>query len=185
MARPLESRWFIPFFLEDSSGRLTRSKFTDLYDRMKLYYGPVIGYTNTTYGVFDESPDGTRDDVTPIVLQFGADNSLGTITIGSGNEMAMENYLSRVTIFANSKCRHFVASDGYRYRWRYRYASDQEWACTDSNGEVVSYYSLKLAGEPPYMSSGCMLTVEEDYGHLACEMLATCMIMRHIAAHNL
>lgn len=90
-------------------------------------------------------------------------------------------------ILTSSKSRHFVASDRQRYQWRHRYADDQEWAvsflmlvgareqwsnpssqCTNSNGDVVSYYSLKLAGEPPYYSSGCMLTVEEDFSHLAC-----------------
>lgn len=31
----------------------------------------------------------------------------------------------------------------------------------------MAQYNLKIEGEPQYQSSGCMLTVEEDYGHLA------------------
>lgn len=62
---------------------------------------------------------------------------------------------------------------------------------------------LKVPGEPEYPhSSGCVLTVEEAYPHLAAgmsifqlygvtmltgttEMLASLIIMRHIVAHNL
>jgi hypothetical protein len=31
--------------------------------------------------------------------------------------------------------------------------------CVDSEGQTVAYYSLKLPGEPEYISSGCSLTI--------------------------
>ena len=68
-----------------------------------------------------------------------------------------------------------------------------------SSGAIIAHYNLKPPGEPPYYgSSGCMLTVEQEFGHLACgtyadrfsdsrkkfcsaEMpVATVMIMRHM-----
>ena len=77
--------------------------------------------------------------------------------------------------------------------------------CTNASHYLVAYYSLKLPGEPEYtQSSGCMLTVDEAYPHLIVgellirgvtndientdrmqELLASLMIMRHIAAYNL
>ena len=39
--------------------------------------------------------------------------------------------------------------------------------CTNKHAEIVSHYNLKQPEEPPYFtSSGCMLTVLEDFGHL-------------------
>lgn len=40
--------------------------------------------------------------------------------------------------------------------------------CTDDNEHPVAAYTLKLADEPDYVgSSGCMLTIDEGYPHLA------------------
>lgn len=136
-------RYGLPLFLEDQSGRLTGSEFVDLYNRKKLIYRCISrDSTRTTYGIFDNSVSRPPK----ITLEFGADNSLGTIRVGHSNAIAMETYLPRVTVFArccnlsmlylintcwsltSSKSRHFIASDGQRYRWRHRYADDQEWA---------------------------------------------------------
>lgn len=140
-------RYGLPLFLEDKTGRLTGSEFIDLYDRMKLMYRRLSrDPTCTDYGVFDITYGGYEAyDVPKITLKFGADNSLGTIKVGRNDPIAMETYLPRVTIFSkcnpfcrpfnkyiliviSSKSRHYIASDGQQYRWRHRYAIDQEWA---------------------------------------------------------
>jgi hypothetical protein len=140
-------RYGLPLFLEDKTGRLTGSEFIDLYDRMKLMYKRLSSdSTSKVYGVFEITYGGYEAFRVPkITLEFGADHSLGTIQVGRNNPIAMENYLPRVTIFSkcnpfyrpsnkyiliviSSKSRHYIASDGQQYRWRHRYAIDQEWA---------------------------------------------------------
>ncbi|PPQ91834.1 hypothetical protein CVT25_000288 [Psilocybe cyanescens] len=196
----MATRYGLPFFLEDKTGRLDGSEFVDLHDRTRLVYRRKSrDATRIVYGIFDITLGTYEAFHVPVVtLCFGADNSLGSVcyapgvgVIGGTREgeekwMQMAKYLSQVNIFAGSKLRRFFASDGNEYRWGYKLAEGNEWTCTNSSGTIVSHYNLKSPGEPPYYgSSGCMLTVEEDYGHLACEMLATVMIMRHIVAHDL
>ena len=157
-------RYGLPVFLEDKSGRLTGSEFVDLYDRMKLNYRRIARDSErTVYGIYDTSPGSESPNTAVITLTFGADNSLGTIRVRRSNDMEMDTYLSRVTIFArwnlflififspltnkfliviSSKSRHFVASDNQRYRWRHRYADDQEWA--------VSFFFLILLSKGRY-----------------------------------
>jgi hypothetical protein len=43
--------------------------------------------------------------------------------------------------------------------------------CTNASNHQVASYSLKVPGEPEYdHSSGCVLTIEEAYPHLAAGM---------------
>jgi len=90
-------RYGLPIFLEDKTGRLSGSDFVDLYDRMRLLYRRISrDSARTTYGIFTNS-----DYHTPVItLEFGADNSLGSVRVGRSNNMVMDNYLSRVTILA-------------------------------------------------------------------------------------
>ena len=201
----------LPIFLEDQTGLLTGSVFLDLYNRQKISYlclsddSDSDSMSTTIYGIFNRDNPRIAPD---IILEFGADNSLGTIKLGKSDAVAMDDYLPRVSssarcdifvlslslfndcflIPSSSKSRHFVASNGERYQWKHCQELDQEWAvslffffppkgpmvisslgqCTNSKGEVVSYYSLKLYGEPEYKSSGCMLTVERDFASLSC-----------------
>ncbi|KAF8955660.1 hypothetical protein BDZ97DRAFT_1673450 [Flammula alnicola] len=181
-------RYGLPFFLEDKTGRLSGSEFLEIHDRMKLLYRRrVHDDTGTIYDIYDITTGSSESFQVPVVsLSFGADNSLGTIKYRSQQPKQISRYLSEVSIFAGSRLRRFFGSDGNEYRWGYRLAEGNEWTCTNSRAEIVAHYNLKHPGEPPYYSSsGCMLTVLEDFGHLACEMLATVMIMRHIVAHDL
>ncbi|KDR67038.1 hypothetical protein GALMADRAFT_80228 [Galerina marginata CBS 339.88] len=185
----MATKFGLPYFLEDKTGRLTGSEFVDLHDRMKLVYRcKVRDATEEVYEIYDITA-GTYNSfhLAVATLTFGANHALGTISFGtSESSTLMSRYLSQVNIFAGSKLRRFFASDTNEYRWGYRLADGNEWTCTNSGGRVVAHYNLKNAGEPPYFgSSGCMLTVEEDFGHLASEMLATVMIMRHIVAYDL
>ena len=77
--------------------------------------------------------------------------------------------------------------------------------CTNASGYHVASYCLKSPDEPKYAgSSGCVLTVEESYSNIvggtrrfpplillgaetlpSVELLASLIIMRHIAKYNL
>ncbi|CAA7270273.1 unnamed protein product [Cyclocybe aegerita] len=183
----METRYGLPFFLEDKTGRLTGSEFVDIHERMKLIYRRRLSdHTRAVYEVYDTT-SGTFDSFrTPrITLTFGANNALGTVSFGSEHLVAMDRFLSQVNPIAGSRLRRFIGSDGNEYRWGHRIANN-EWTCTNRNGEIVAHYNLKDPSEPVYQnSSGCMLTVEENFGHLAAEMLATVMVMRHIVEYNL
>ncbi|TFK61900.1 hypothetical protein BDN72DRAFT_419925 [Pluteus cervinus] len=185
------------YFLEDKTGLLTGSEYTDIHDRMKLVYRCTAkDSTHTAYMIYNLSDTSTSrgSSTRPVIaLDFGAGNSLGVISFGLGSgsgeelkQVQMKKYLTKLSTLGSSKVRKFTGANGKEYTWRWKVKEDQEWACTDAEGTLIAYYSLKLAGEPDYPhSSGCMLTVEEPYADLASEMLASLMIMRHIAAHNL
>ncbi|KAF4575490.1 hypothetical protein EYR36_006850 [Pleurotus pulmonarius] len=181
----------LSYFLEDMTGKLTGSEFVDIYGRMRLTFRrTTFDTTRAAYMIFNttSSPSYSSPHATtkPLAaLDFGPNNTLGTINFPPNVCIPMQKYLTK-TSSGSSKSRRFRASDGQEYCWTYRGQMDQEWACTNSSGHVVAYYSLKPHGEPEYAgSSGCSLTVEEAYPHLAPEFLASLLIMRHIAAHNL
>ncbi|KAH9484708.1 hypothetical protein JR316_0001608 [Psilocybe cubensis] len=190
----MATRYVLPYFLEDKTGRLDGSEFVDLHDRIHLVYKRKSrDASRIVYELYDITMNTFEAFHVPVVtLCFGADHSLGSVCFAPGSAgggeqwMHMGQYLSQVNSIAGSRLRRFFASDGNEYRWGYRLAEGNEWTCTNSSGTIVSHYNLKSPGEPTYPgSSGCMLTVEEDYGHLACEMLATVMIMRHIVEYDI
>ncbi|TRM65568.1 hypothetical protein BD626DRAFT_398924 [Schizophyllum amplum] len=167
------------FFLEDKTGRLTGSEFVDVYDRMRFVLRRTVHEpSHSAYIIYNAA---TSKPVA--ALDYGPHNALGSISFSSTNTMPMKKYLTKAT---GHQSRKFVASDGQEYIWSYRQQADQEWTCTNTSGYLIAYYSLKTPGEPDYPgSSGCTLTIEEPFGHLAAEMLVSLLIMRHIAAHNL
>ncbi|KAF6765655.1 hypothetical protein DFP72DRAFT_206013 [Ephemerocybe angulata] len=180
------TRYFQPLFLEDRSGSLTGSDFVDVHDRMKLSYRCTRRDTLGSRFIILEL-SSPRDDAftrAVVMLDFGGKGELGTVSFGAGC-VKMEKYL--VNVGGGSAYRRtFLGQNGKTYTWSYRTHEDHEWTCVDASRNVVSFYNLKVPGEPPYAnSSGCMLTVEEAYADMACEFLATCMIMRHIVAHNI
>jgi hypothetical protein len=89
----------LPIFLEDQTGLLTGSVFVDLYDRQKISYLCLSDVSDTTYGIFNRSSPGLRPD---IILEFGANNSLGTIKLGKSDAIAMDDYLPRVS--SSARC---------------------------------------------------------------------------------
>ncbi|CDO76049.1 hypothetical protein BN946_scf184696.g1 [Trametes cinnabarina] len=170
----------LPYFLQDTTGRITGSEFVDLHDRMRLSLRQTLRDAHrVAYVIYDTS---ARLLVPLATLDFGPNNALGTIKIGDGEHIPMGQYLARS---GSGKSRKFRASDGQDYRWTLQ--SDGDWQCTNArSGYHIATYSMKPAGEPQYTSSsGCMLTVEEAYPHLVGELLASLTIMRHIEQHNL
>ncbi|EIM80982.1 uncharacterized protein STEHIDRAFT_172050 [Stereum hirsutum FP-91666 SS1] len=193
----------IPYFLEDKTGLLTSSDFTDVNDRMRLTLRCTLkDSTRSAYMIHSSS-----SRVPAAALDFGSKGELGTVTINvsalsgvgggrphgvgraslsAGKTRSMKEWLVKVNPFGSSTFRKFVASDGQTYTWNWRSRENFEWTCLNSSNYLVAYYSLKVPGEPVYPgSSGCMLTVDESYPHLAVELLASLIIMRHIAQHDL
>ncbi|CAL1706059.1 unnamed protein product [Somion occarium] len=178
----------MPFFLEDQSGDIENSEFNDIYNRMRFSLRrtdngsqhPVL----MVYDMTSTSASSRSDLRVPIAcLSFGANNALGTVKIQDGAHVDMNQYLGRVG--RNPKARKFIAHDGQEYRWTHRPGGDPEWQCVNASGYEVATYSLKPDGEPHYAnSSGCVLTVEEAYGHLAGEFLASLTILRHAVKYN-
>ncbi|KAG1751433.1 uncharacterized protein EDB91DRAFT_1243698 [Suillus paluster] len=174
----------MPYLLEDKTGKLTGSQFVDINDRLRLTLRCTAREsTHATYIIYSAS--GSDSGKPLVALDFGPNNSLGAIAFGSGPQIPMNSFLESSPI-GSAKSRKFTGSDGQQYRWSWRTTQNEEWTCTNASNHHVASYSLKVPGEPEYdHSSGCVLTIEEAYPHLAAEMLASLMIMRHIVAHNL
>ncbi|TFK19276.1 hypothetical protein FA15DRAFT_760143 [Coprinopsis marcescibilis] len=183
------TRYFQPYFLEDKSGRLTGSEFIDLYERIRLSYRCTRRPTNTVGAQFSilelSSPREDAYTNAVSVLDYQPGNALGTVYFGN-RPQSMARYLRKVSDSGSSLHRKYISQDGNEYRWSYRTHEDHEWTCVDSSGSVVAFYHLKIAGEPHYeSSSGCMLTVEENYGDYAFEFLTSCLIMRYIKEYDI
>ncbi|KIK57920.1 hypothetical protein GYMLUDRAFT_45732 [Collybiopsis luxurians FD-317 M1] len=178
----------MPLFLEDKTGKLTGSEFVDIHDRLSLTYrrSTERNSSHTAYMIYNTSahiPNSTYAQAL-IALDFGPGHALGTISFSSHRCIPMKNYLVRQS--THRQTYKFIGPDSQEYVWSWRSQANQEWTCTNSSGYLVAYYSLKIAGEPHYQgSSGCSLTIDESFGHLAPEFLASLMILRHISEYNL
>ncbi|KAH9858991.1 hypothetical protein C2E23DRAFT_800860 [Lenzites betulinus] len=182
------SNFGLPFFLEDTTGRLTGSDFVDLHNRMHLRLKQTLNDVHhVAYMIYDlqsqQPGPGRIGLMAPLAILDFPTNALGTIKIGDGEHVQMGQYLSKSS--GTHKSRKFRASDGQDYRWTLQ--ANGEWQCTNArSGYHIATYSMKPAGEPQYAaSSGCMLTVEEAYPNLVGELLASLIIMRYIEEHNL
>lgn len=95
----METKFGLPFFLEDKTGRLTGSDFNDLHDRMKLLYRPRSrDPSGGIYDIYDVSAGRNDSYEIPVVtLTFGSDNSLGTVKFSyESRARDMGGYLSQV-----------------------------------------------------------------------------------------
>ncbi|EMD40218.1 hypothetical protein CERSUDRAFT_122278 [Gelatoporia subvermispora B] len=100
-------------------------------------------------------------------LNFGPANALGSVKIHNGEHVLMGQYLTKLSSLGSSKNRRFVASDGQGYHWAHQAGQDDKWVCQNASNYHIMSYTLKAAGEPKYTgSSGCALTIEEDYAYL-------------------
>ncbi|GJJ08003.1 hypothetical protein Clacol_002210 [Clathrus columnatus] len=189
----------IPLFFEDKTGKITGSDFVDIYDRSPmLRVAQVVQSDRILRYIYDvgstsiASSRGYSSSEPEVTLEFGTDYSLGSIYFGrsSSRSIPMERYLRRLSPSGSSLVRVFRASDGSDYIWGYRVDMDHEWTvsgnlihlisylnlnyhekCTNmSTLKLIGHYDLKPAGEPPYRSSGNVLTVYEEYQHLSIGM---------------
>jgi hypothetical protein len=83
----------MPYLLEDKTGKLTGSDFVDINDRFRLALRCTArGPTRTAYIIYDKAY--TTDSIRPLVtLDFGPNNSLGSISFGSGAQIPMSEFL--------------------------------------------------------------------------------------------
>ncbi|TFK53810.1 hypothetical protein OE88DRAFT_1284268 [Heliocybe sulcata] len=177
----------LPYFLEDKTGSLSGSEYVDIHDRMRLSIRCTVRDSQRcAFMIYNISPSVGGLLKPGAALDFGPNNALGTVAIGSGSHIPMSRYLMKVSPLGSPLTRKFIASDGQEYRWSWVEGDNCEWICQNVKNYIVACYNLKLAEEPHYSSSsGCMLTVEEAYSHLAVELLASLTIMRYIAGHDL
>ncbi|KZT71632.1 hypothetical protein DAEQUDRAFT_723694 [Daedalea quercina L-15889] len=177
----------LPFFLEDQTGELTGSEFVDLYNRMRLSLRCTLrDAAHTAYMVYDTSARPHALGAPLACLDFAANHALGTVKIGARDAVPMGEYLVKAGALGGQKSRKFRAADGQEYRWTHQRKGDEEWSCTNASDYHVASYCLKSPDEPKYAgSSGCVLTVEESYSNIVGELLASLIIMRHIAKYNL
>jgi len=184
----------LPYVLEDRTGSHAASDFDDIYDRIFFRVAPSPRKTDSegTLLIYDigtrSSSLGSQFHVQrkpSVVLQFGANGSLGTITYDQASSIPMNQYLRRTSLFAGSLSRKFTASDGNSFKWTHRTVSGQEWSCLDSENNVIAHYNLRSPDKFAVGTSGNIMTITTPFVHLTLELLTTLTIMRHIAAHNL
>ncbi|KAH9940379.1 uncharacterized protein BXZ73DRAFT_88639 [Epithele typhae] len=183
------SKFGLPFFLEDTTGKLTGTDFVDLHNRMHLSIKQTLRDAHrSAYIIYDLSarPGARSGLLVPLItLDFTAQNGLGSVKIAAGEHVPMDKYLVRSAgTNGNARSRTFKAADGQEYRWTLQ--ADGDWQCTNARTNYhIATYSMKPSGEPQYpSSSGCMLTVEEAFPHLVGELLASLIIMRHIEKYS-
>ena len=94
----------MPYFLVASSGDILNTDYTELYKRMNYrirctHRDPNLG--RAAYMITEMSAPSTagRPGVAApfAALDFIADNQLGTVKVGSGEQMPMDQYLAKVS----------------------------------------------------------------------------------------
>jgi hypothetical protein len=84
------------YMLEDRTGRLTGSDFNDIHDRVRLTLRCTSdSQTCNSYAIYDR----TRGGHPVAVLEFGPNNSLGTVSFRPGVQVPMDQYLVQVHTF--------------------------------------------------------------------------------------
>lgn len=85
--------------LEDRTGRITGSDFEDVHDRIRLSLKCTQkAPTHTAYMIFDRTKTTTFNYNNPLaVLDFGANDSLGTVSFKTGVHLPMKQYLLKVS----------------------------------------------------------------------------------------
>lgn len=103
----------LPFYLEDRTGQYTGSDFDEIYDRLFLRIArpppsQVAHFPETTLMVYNTGrrSSSQRHSRPPqrepaVVLEFGPNSALGTITFAAtGLSMPMTQYLRKTSMFA-------------------------------------------------------------------------------------
>ncbi|KAK2464791.1 hypothetical protein APHAL10511_003209 [Amanita phalloides] len=161
--------------------------FNDMQGRLSVSYRCTVNGEKgrgSTWSIFDQTGLGGGAFVPVFMLEFGRNNALGVIHTGPKECMSMKKYLGKTSLLGNSRVRKFTATDGKEYIWSHREIGEYEWVCMDVNADIVSYYrrgGTSRAG----VKSNNILVVEERCKKVACDFVATLMIMRHILVHNL
>lgn len=173
----------MPLFLEDRGGRLTASEFVDIYDRarfsLRCTHSDSTHAAYTIYNMLEhETSTRTGMAVPDAVLDFGANHALGSVKIGRGESVPMNQYLSKVdsssgyvsflaftvgcTLIEHCRrstgTRKFVAANGQEYRWSYRSAKDDQDIEWQVRSESIALSSARLY--PDFTSSSVLLATD-------------------------
>lgn len=183
----------IPYILEDRTGSHTASDFDDVYDRIFFRVAPSPRKSDEgslmIYDIGSRSSSQGRQfhhSRKPcVILQFGPNRALGTISFVKVLTLPMNQYLKKTSLFGGSLSRKFRASDRQEYRWTHRTVEGQEWSCLNSDHQIIAHYDLRPPDRIALGTSGNMLTISTPYTHLTLELLSSLTIMRHIAEYNL
>ncbi|KAH8834363.1 hypothetical protein DL96DRAFT_1456838 [Flagelloscypha sp. PMI_526] len=177
----------MPFYLIDRTGSLTGSDYVDIYQRLTLTVRCTArDASHAAYMIYND-----RTSSTPLAaLDFGPKNALGTISFVPSNAssnpiaMSMKTYLDRSGGFPgnNKSTARFSGSDGQEYKWKQHVEEGQDWTCSNVN---TGRYIASYGSDPSGQTSQQLFTLEEDFVHLASEILASLLIVRHIEAHRL
>lgn len=86
------------YMLEDRCGDLTGSDFQDINDRIRLTVRCTQkAQTHTVYMIFDRTRTTVFNYNCPLaVLEFGPNDTLGTISFKTGVHVPMKQYLSKL-----------------------------------------------------------------------------------------
>ncbi|KAF9524621.1 hypothetical protein CPB83DRAFT_861007 [Crepidotus variabilis] len=181
---PLETRSFLPYFLVDRTGSLRGTSFTDTERRMELFYYPRHSKVPPEHQAYEVAGTLYTDPLPNIMITFGPKGSLGNVIFrrkaeeGGDRVVRMDDYLLEVEDNRGQRERKFTAADESVYHWTWK-TDENEWTCKDLSGDTIADYCHEATGEA---GSRNMMTVTEDYFHIATELLAALMIMRHILA---
>src|ERR1700736_5393932 len=89
------------YMLEDKAGQLTGSDYEDIHDRIRLTLKCTQrAQTHTVYMIFDRTGTHVFDYNNPLaVLEFGPNDTLGTVSFRTGVRMPMKQYLVKAATF--------------------------------------------------------------------------------------
>jgi|SRR5882762_4487820 len=87
------------YMLEDKTGWLTGSDYDDIHDRKRLTLKCTQHeQTHTVYMIFDRTGTSVFNYNNPLaVLEFGPNNTFGTVSFQTGVRIPMKHYLVRVS----------------------------------------------------------------------------------------
>jgi hypothetical protein len=90
------------YMLEDKTGQLTGSDFEDMHDRIRLSLKCTQRVqTHTVYMIYDRTRSSVFNYNSPLaVLDFGPNDSLGTVSFKTGVHVPMKQYLVKVSAFS-------------------------------------------------------------------------------------
>jgi hypothetical protein len=90
------------YMLEDRTGRLTGSDFEDVHERVRLTLKCTQkAQTHTVYMIYDRTRTAVCNYNNPLaVLDFGPNDTLGTVSFKTGVHKPMQQYLVKVSRYA-------------------------------------------------------------------------------------
>jgi len=184
----------LPFVLEDSTGSLDNTTFTDIYGRLTIRFDQSMSRPGRSVTMIRvESAEDNQTSLVPqAVLDFDTTGQpgLGSVVFPPKTGIPMNVYMRRmVPQDGGLLCCKFTASDGQEYKWTLNNQSQarSQWTCAtrETNYSVASYERVddRMTGLPGAGSRS--FSVTDTWVHLAVELLTSLTIIRHICQREL